>query len=80
MLNRAKNPMLTSSADDHRQTFESAIAHIQRCGKSPGPPQSPIAVRSQTTIPGDQATEKRALTEAARALARLWNVSPTMAR
>jgi hypothetical protein len=80
MSNTQTKPIHASAVHDPRQTFETAIAQIQHCGKPLNASRIPIAVRRQTPEPGNKTTEKRALTEAARALARLWNVSPTMAR
>jgi hypothetical protein len=67
-------------ADALRRTFETAIAQVQHSGKSARPSQSPIFVRKAVAVPDDAAVEKRALTEAARALAQLWNISPTLIR
>jgi len=67
-----------SSPDELRRTFETAIAKIQGPSQHPGLAQTPIVQRKQTT--GDQAVEKQALTDAARALAQLWNISPTLVR
>ena len=67
------------SAEDSRQKFESAIAQIQQSASAPH--RAPIAVsRRPLSAVDNQATEKRALTDAARALALLWNVSPTRVR
>jgi hypothetical protein len=63
-----------------RRTFESAIAQVQQPGKSARPSQTPIFVRRRVTAPDDAVAEKRALTEAARALAQLWNISPNLIR
>ena len=76
----SKKPIETPQAHDLRRTFEDAIAQIQRCGEPRGHSKTPIAVHRQTTEPGDPAAEKRALSDAARALARLWNISPALVR
>jgi hypothetical protein len=70
------------SAEDSRQKFESAIAQIQQSPQPSAPHRAPIAVRRSplSAAVHNHATEKRALTEAARALALLWNVSPTRVR
>ncbi len=70
------------SAEDSRQKFESAIARIQQSAQPSAPHRAPIAVRRRplSAAVDNQATEKRALTDAARALALLWNVSPTRVR
>lgn len=66
-----------------RRTFETAIAKIQQ-GDNSNSSQRPIARRPigvrGTIMSGDQAAEKRALTDAARALAQLWNISPSLVR
>jgi len=70
----------TSPTDDAKQTYESALAQIRH---NPTPSyRAPIAVRRRPLMaqPVDPGTEKRALTDAARALARLWNVSPVRVR
>lgn len=72
-------PNLVPPMDDPRRTFESAIAQIQnRTGRPLS--QTPIAIRPRATAPDDTAVEKRAVTDAARALARLWKVSPAYIR
>jgi len=76
MSNMAKN-VESSSADDLRRTFETAFAHLQRTGE---PAKAPIGARNQAGSPDDLADEKRALNNAARALARLWNISPSLVR
>jgi hypothetical protein len=75
----ANRPLQTPSADDPRRSFESAIAQIQHRGERPLS-QTPIADRGRPPMPGDPGAEKQALTDAARALARLWNVSPALVR
>jgi hypothetical protein len=73
MSNTAKKHVDASSAADLRRTFETAFTHLQRRGE---PTKTPIAVRNQD----DMADEKRALNSAARALAQLWNISPSLVR
>ncbi|HTS34757.1 MAG TPA: hypothetical protein VMH04_03735 [Candidatus Solibacter sp.] len=82
MLNKSAKIAVPSATvapgvDDPRRTFESAIAHLQ-AGRSCS--QTPIALRSRKTIVGDPGAEKRVLNDAARALARLWNVSTALIR
>ncbi len=74
------NPLSATPVSDLRRTFETAIAQIRRDGKTLSRSQTPIVVRKETQVPGDSADEKRALTTAARALAQLWNISPTLIR
>lgn len=66
------------SPDDLRRTFETALDTIQHPNKSRS--QTPIFVRKPTAATSDEASEKRALTDAARALAHLWKISPTLVR
>jgi hypothetical protein len=71
-------PAFVAPVDDPRRTFESAIAQIQ--GRRRPFAQTPIAVRPRTPLADDSAAEKRAVADAARALARLWKVSPAIVR
>jgi hypothetical protein len=73
MFNTAKKHVDASSAADLRRTFETAFTQLQRRRE---PAKAPIAVRNQD----DLADEKRALNSAARALAQLWNISPSLVR
>lgn len=73
-------PLPAPPADELRRTFENAIAQIQQSGKPLSRSQSPIFVRKPTAMPNGPDAEKRALTAAARALAQLWNISPTLIR
>jgi hypothetical protein len=79
MSNIAVKPTSTPQAHDLRRTFETALAQVQN-GDAPRKRYMPIAVRKNVTLPDAQATEKRALTDAARALAQLWNISPALVR
>jgi hypothetical protein len=74
------NPISAPPADALRRTFETAIAQMQQGSQSLSPSQTPIFVRKATTMPDDSSTEKRALKDAARALAQLWNISPSLIR
>jgi hypothetical protein len=71
-------PTFVAPVEDPRRTFESAIAQIQ--GRRRPLAQTPIAVRPRTPLADDSAVEKRAVADAARALARLWKVSPALGR
>lgn len=77
MSNIASKRADATSADNLRRTFETAFAELQHQGE---PAKAPIAVRNRVITPGDLADEKRALTNAARALAQLWNISPSLVR
>ena len=77
----ATKPIQPCSVENPKATFESALA-LMREGKGARKPVASIAVRQQPLVPRSeqQATEKRALTDAARALAQLWKVSPHLVR
>jgi hypothetical protein len=65
---------------DPKRTFESAIAQIREGGELSSR-RTPIGIRRKLAILAQpQAVEKQALSEAARALATLWRVSPTELR
>lgn len=72
----ATKPIPSAPMNNPQQTFESALSLVrQGGGRSINPRTRPIApVRSE------QQVEKRALTDAARALATLWHVSPHLVR
>jgi hypothetical protein len=78
MSETAKKPPRAPAADDPRRAFDSAIAQIQH-QKRPSS-QMPIFDRKRTPTGNGPAAEKQALTDAARALARLWKVSPALVR
>jgi hypothetical protein len=72
----------TSLVGDPKQTFESAIAQIQKSGQKGSQYRSPIGMRRRAAVATQvgQVAEKQAVTDAARALAHLWHVSPTLVR
>lgn len=76
----ATKPIDAPQAHNARRTFETALARIQQSDELPSSSKTPIVVRKQPASLDAQAAEKRALTEAARALAQLWNISPTLIR
>jgi hypothetical protein len=78
MTTRPSGP---SSTENPRQIFESALSLMEQ-GRGSVHRGTPIVARGVAIAPtqNEQATEKRALTDAARALARLWNVSPHLVR
>lgn len=78
MLKREMNPT-GGIAVNAKRAFEASIARIQRPEKLTAA-QLPIAVRRRAPENGGEATEKRALTDAARALAQLWKISPALVR
>ena len=68
--------VLQASSNNPKQTFENALAQVGAKGK-------PIFARNQPIAPSSgsgEVVEKRALTDAARALAELWKVSPHLVR
>ena len=74
----ATKPIQTCVFDDPKDTFENALALMRpesRLRKAIVARRRPIAAR-----PDAQPTEKRALTDAARALAQLWKISPHLVR
>jgi hypothetical protein len=77
----ATKPLQPSSTiDNPQQMFESALSlmqpdHSRRRRNSIEGRTQPIAL-----VQSDKQIEKRALTDAARALARLWHVSPNLVR
>jgi len=79
-VSRMATTISAQPAADLRRTFESAIAQVQQGAKPVSRSKRPIFVRKQTVMPTGPDAEKRALTEAARALAQLWNISPTLIR
>ncbi len=77
----ATRPMHSSSTLNPKHAFDSALAQLHQAESASSPGRSPIARRQPIALPAsDSSTEKRALTDAARALAQLWNVSPHLVR
>jgi hypothetical protein len=77
----ATRPMHPASTLNPKHTFDSALALLHQAESASSPGRSAIARRQPITAPAsDSSTEKRALTDAARALAQLWNVSPHLVR
>lgn len=74
----AAKPIQTPAIGDPKDMFENALALV-RTEEGLRQPMTarhaPIAAR-----PDAQATQKRALTDAARALAQLWKISPHLVR
>jgi hypothetical protein len=66
------------SPDDLKRTFEVATAQVHQ---PLNPFKLPIGFRKRTTaLPTAHTSEDRALADAARALARLWNIAQTAVR
>lgn len=74
----ATKPWQVASVSNPQQTFESALSVVQQSGR----PRRTIAARTQPIARphSEQQEQKRALTDAARALAALWKVSPNLVR
>jgi hypothetical protein len=74
----AAKPLQTVSVNNPQQTFESALSLVKEGGRR----GRRIAARTQPLVEShsEQQLEKRALTDAARALATLWKVSPHLVR
>ena len=77
----ASKPLGASPMENPQEIFESALSVVEK-GRGRAYRGTPIAARRVPIArnENEQATEKRALTDAARALARLWNVSPHLVR
>ena len=70
-----------SPMENPGQIFESALPVMQKGQGRTGRGQPVVARRVPIALTENEpATEKRALTDAARALARLWKVSPHLVR
>ncbi|HVI07361.1 MAG TPA: hypothetical protein VND65_03605 [Candidatus Binatia bacterium] len=68
---------LTSSPEDLRRAFESAVCEIHRADRAAEKKlqyRAPIVPRAKLLGLSQAGAEKRALTDAARALAQLWKV------
>ncbi len=79
MANRIAAPTLagqrTPSLDDLRNVFEKAVGEIHQAELTPNRQrQAPIVSRATVLGISSASAEKRALSDAARALARLWKV------
>jgi len=72
----ATKPLGASPMENPRQIFESALSVVPK-GRGRAHRGTPIVAH---VTENQQAAEKRALADAARALARLWNVSPHLVR
>ena len=74
MTNKIAQPDPLSAAD-LRQVFETAVCAVHHAVLPTPQHRTPIVQRRPATW-STEGTEKRALTDAARALARLWNIAP----
>lgn len=74
----ATKPVQGPPGENPRRIFESALALMKKGRGRSGT----IPVRSRPIAPqqSEEVIEKRALTDAARALAQLWKVSPHLVR
>jgi hypothetical protein len=69
-------PPDASAAASLKAVFESAVCEVHHA--APPKPQYRMPIVQRRPAPSSVHEEKRALTDAARALARLWNVSPSV--
>lgn len=74
----ATKPLQAASISNPQQIFNSALSVVTQRGSR----SRRIAARTQPIAAqqSEQQVEKRALTDAARALATLWKVSPNLVR
>ena len=79
MMSKPTKAVNAPAPEDSRRSFNAAMAQLQQKDRR-NPSQTPICARSQERLEGDPSAEKRALTDAAKALARLWNLSPSLIR
>ena len=75
MSNAPKKPDTAHRTQDPLQVFDAAIRHLEQGGQQRSPAQTPIVMRWQAQTDSGSCAKERALTDAARALALLWNVS-----
>lgn len=80
MPNIPTNHATEHGVEDLRRSYETAIRQLGQATRRLNPSQIPIAIRSRKAVSADPATEKRTVADAARALARLWNVSAALIR
>ena len=80
MATRNNSPQNTSSAEDLRQVFETAVVEIHQPDLIKR--RLPIVRRNRqaAALNGQAGREKRAVSDAAQALAQLWKLSPFSAR
>lgn len=76
----ATKPFQGTSISNPQETFAAALSEIADEGRSSR--RNAICARTRPIAPAhtEQQKEKRALTDAARALATLWKVSPHLVR
>jgi hypothetical protein len=79
MTSKPTNAVSAPAPEDSRRSFDAAMAQLQQKDRR-NPSQTPICARSQKRLESDPSAEKQALRDAARALARLWNLSPSLIR
>ena len=63
-----------------RRTFESAVRDIYQAGLKTSNYRAPIVQRSSAPLGSSENAQKKAVSDAARALAQLWKVSPSSSR
>jgi hypothetical protein len=80
MSNLAKQIIPALTGDDPQRAFEKAIALVEHGSSSRGLAQIPIGLHRKIMKADDPSLEKKALSDAAEALARLWKISPSLVR
>jgi hypothetical protein len=80
MPNSAEKVSHKSPDEASSKAWKAAMEYLQKERTDSKPSQTPIAVCRSGKAYNHQITEKRALKEAALALARLWNLSPGRVR
>lgn len=79
MSNLANKLVPALSANDPQRAFEKAIAVVEHGNSARGLAQIPIGLH-RIVKAEDPCLEKKALSDAAEALARLWKISPSLVR
>jgi len=77
----AAKPLQAPTQQNPQQAFENALAMMQQSKSHSGLSQRNVAVPRQLFLSRTQVElEKRAVTDAAKALAQLWKLSPNLVR
>ena len=63
-----------------RRAFESAVRDIYQAGLKTANYRAPIVQRSSALLGSSENLQKKAVSDAAKALAQLWKVSPSSGR
>jgi hypothetical protein len=71
---------LGSISTNLQRTFEDAVRDIYQTGAKAPSYRMPIVPRARVTAESSENTQKKALSDAAKALAQLWKVAPNSSR